>query len=149
MQLRNARLSISFREAGNFTEIIPRLSKKLLLPIFSIPSGISTCFRLVRNFARHLPSNSIIRRISTAIVRTSEGISIFPATASTALGIRTSLPSGKEKSVIRIQPVKTSQIPSSCRQGEISSFFSRTSLTNTCFPRRSTPGIRTSVRLSQ
>ena len=49
----------------------------------------------------------------------------------------------KEISEILLHPVKTSQISFSCNWGEISSFFNRTSLTKTCFPKCSTPGIHT------
>ena len=149
MQLRKARLPISFNDPGSFTERIPLLSKKQLFPSASIPSGISTCFRLVKNRTSVLSSSSIIRRTSTAISRTRAGIGSSPATASTALGIRKHVPLENRISWIFPQPVNTSQMQLSSSSSDISSLSSITSLTNTCLPSRFTPGIRTSVRLSQ
>ena len=125
------------------------MSKKQLFPSVSIPSGISTCFRLVRKRINVLPSRSIIRRMSTAISRTSSGTGCSPATASTALGITQQFPPENAISQSFPHPVNTSQMQSFCSASDISIFRSSTSLTKTCLPSRFTPGIRTSVRLSQ
>ncbi len=149
IQLRKARLSISCKERGSLTDRMPLLSKKQLLPIEIIPSGTSTCFKLVRKRTSRLPSSSIIRKTSAATAFTSGGSTAPPATASTTFGNTQVSPPAKEISSRFPQPVKTSQMQPKKSPWHISSFFSRTSFKNTCLPKRLTPGIRTSSKPSQ